>query len=411
MKQYKQHLQAILDRGTLKPAARENMPGTISLFGYQWKHDLKDGFPLLTTKKVYWKGVVVELLWFLRGDTNVKWLNDNGVTFWNEDAYAYYVKQMKTKPNGYMDFNSFEMILKSDKILPELTTYEGKKFTLGDCGYQYGKVWRDWNDFNSYNERPVIRVGKNMTKEEIEKFQEEWLEFHENQKAPLITVNDFKYEYPFKHIDQIKNLIEGLKNSPESRRHILTSIDPAHDNDLALYWCHALTQFNCRPIPWEIKLEMAKKHPNVDMENLAITEAASGNPDFGPIPQYYLDCQMYQRSADMFLGVPLNIASYALLTHILAKICNMVPGEMTYSYGDSHIYENHLEQVKEQLSREERELPKLLFKDEFHYICDSDLSQADPLTIINELKIDWFTLENYNPHPKIEGELSTGIKK
>lgn len=363
MKQYKQHLQAILDKGTLKPAARENMPGTISLFGYQWKHNLTDGFPLLTTKKVYWKGIIVELLWFLKGDTNVKWLNDNGVTFWNEDAYAYYVKKMKTRPNGYMNFESFEMILKSDIPLPELTTHEGEKFTLGDCGEQYGALWRRFNG-NSYNG-------------EVE-------------------------------IDQLKDLLYGLKNNPAGRRHIITAWNPATLDDMALNACHAMVQFNCRPIPWEEKLEMAKRNPNVEMENLAITEAAAGHPHYG-IPQYYLDCQMYQRSADMFLGVPLNVASYALLTEIVAKLVGMVPGEMIYTYGDSHIYENHIEQVKEQLSREERPLPKI--KIELNNDINSFLDKLNTEDFVQSLIKEKIQLIDYNPHPPIKGELSTGIKK
>lgn len=378
MKQYKEHLQAILNKGTFKPAARENMPGTISLFGYQWKHDLSEGFPLITTKKVYWKGIVVELLWFLKGDTNVKWLNDNGVTFWNEDAYAYYVKKMKTRPNGYMDFQSFEMILKHDKILPQLTTYEREKFTLGDCGNQYGKLWRDW-------------------------------------------VGSFGYNKGNRKIDQLKDLLYGLKNNPMSRRHIITAWNPATLDDMALNACHAMVQFNCRLLSSyeRIILHNERRYKSEeDSEGFLSIETL----DERNIPKYYLDCQMYQRSADMFLGVPLNIASYALLTHILAKICNMIPGEITYTYGDSHIYENHLEQVKEQLNREERELPKLNINTEFwgtesgecgigSLSIDSFLEGLKREDFLQCLIKEDIQLSNYNPHPPIKGELSTGIKK
>ncbi|CAM6002680.1 unnamed protein product, partial [Sphagnum balticum] len=211
MKQYLELLQTIKDKGTYKPAARENMPGTQSLFGYQFRHDLQDGFPLLTTKKMYWKGIVVELLWFLRGDTNIKFLVDNGVNIWNEDAYQYYLKTHKRIINSLPTNDPFVLLCNKpisfdefidyvkNKDLKDLKTFE--KFTnysYGDCGYQYGKVWRDW-----------------QTDTNVEQ-----------------------------NVDQIRNVLNSLKNNPESRRHIITAVDPAHDTELALYWCHAMFQFN-----------------------------------------------------------------------------------------------------------------------------------------------------------------------
>jgi thymidylate synthase len=176
---------------------------------------------------------------------------------------------------------------------------------------------------------------------------------------------------------------------------------------MALNACHAMVQFNCRPIPWEEKLEMAKRHPNVDMENLAITEAAAGNPNFGPVPQYYLDCQMYQRSADVFLGVPLNIASYALLTNIIAKMCNMIPGDYIHTFGDVHLYDNHIQQINLQLSREPFDLPTLKLKNDIDWL---NLTIDDVVAIAKSATLtDFASLENYKHHDKIIGELSTGL--
>lgn len=372
MEQYLNLLQEILNKGTRKPAARENMPGTTSLFGYQLRHDLSKGFPLLTTKKMSFKNLVVELLWFLRGDVNIKFLIENNCNWWNEDAYNYYVKKCKeynTPP--IFDFENFIKTLRSNDTFNDPDLCRVDSYKLGDCGYQYGRVWRKWEKY----------------------FDEDG--FVDNDKC---AATDIVY------IDQIKNVINSLKNTPESRRHIVTAVDPAHDNDLALYWCHSMFQFNCRPIPWETKLELAKSNPNVEMENLAITEAAAGDKRFGNVPQYYLDCHLYQRSADVILGVPYNIASYALLTHIIAKICNMVPGEFIHSFGDVHIYDNHIEAVMEQISRHPDKLPQLDLSNTGFDIYDWEecLFTLQPHHIL---------LNNYSPQSHIKAELSTGMKK
>lgn len=365
MEQYLNLLQEILNKGTRKPAARENMPGTTSLFGYQLRHDLSKGFPLLTTKKMSFKNLVVELLWFLRGDVNIKFLIENNCNWWNEDAYNYYVKKCKeynTPP--IFDFENFVKTLRSNDTFNDPDLCRVDSYKLGDCGYQYGKVWRNWEtDYHVHKERH------------------------------------------YQPLDQIKNVINSLKNTPESRRHIVTAVDPAHDEDLALYWCHSMFQFNCRPIPWETKLELAKNNPNVEMENLAITEAAAGDKRFGNVPQYYLDCHLYQRSADVILGVPYNIASYSLLTHIIARICNMIPGEFIHSFGDVHIYQDHENVVREQLVRSPSKLPTLV-------IGGTDLVwQELESSGLELLTIDMFSLDNYNPQPAIKAKLSTGMKK
>lgn len=366
MKQYLNMIQAIKENGTYKPAARQNMPGTQSLFGHQFRHNLANGFPLLTTKKMFFKGVIIELLWFLNGDTNIKYLVDNGVKIWNEDAYQYYLKIFKEQnhpnnPTGLIGFIASIEVGDIHNWFPNLPNYK-----LGDCGHQYGKVWRDFGSDTS---------GMNFGK----------------------------------GIDQMKNLIEGLRKNPESRRHIITAIDPTHDTDLALYWCHALFQFNCRPLTIDQRLAYAEKHKLVDITDSRydmekdVTETLT---TFGT-PKYYLDCQLFQRSADVFLGVPFNIASYALLIEIIAKMCNMIPGEFIHSFGDVHIYDTHKEAVEEQLKRTPTALPKL----EFAGVDDWTKDLDEVLFQIKHSPVQVFNLLNYNPQESIKAELSTGLEK
>jgi len=386
MKQYHELLTAILEHGHKKEAARENMPGSISLFGHQSRYDLSGGFPILTTKKVFWKGIVGELLWMLSGNTNIKYLVDNGSNFWNEDAYNYYVKIASANGNAQqnpilkkLDDNSYKMflfdefvdIIKNSKIedLPKWSQY-----TLGDCGHQYGKVWRRW----STNQQVVI--GHNGT---------------HNEWGTVI-------------IDQIQNVIKSLKESPESRRHIVTAVDPVNDKDLALYWCHSMFQFNCRKLT---DSERALYYYNNYGETLL--PLRTRDLDFLRIPKYKLDCQLYQRSADVFLGYGFNMSSYSLLTLILCKICNMVPGEFIHTAGDAHIYDNHLDAVNEQLSRDYNKypLPTLKFSDNFNssllkYNQDNNFD-----VFINSLTPADFVLENYQSYPAIKAELSTGLIK
>jgi thymidylate synthase len=203
-----------------------------------------------------------------------------------------------------------------------------------------------------------------------------------------------------KGVDQIKNLIEGLRKNPESRRHIVTAWDPTHDQDLALTWCHALFQFNCRPLSSDQKVAYCEKN-NLNYQTTDF--------DTSIVPKYYLDCQLYQRSADVFLGVPFNIASYALLTEILAKMCNMIPGEFVHTFGDVHIYDNHTEAVEEQLKRTPTALPKLKLSSDINwgYVIENPVHSIDEL--FKGLKFEDFVLENYTPQESIKAELSTGL--
>lgn len=404
MKQYQKMLEDIKLKGTLKPAARANMPGTISLFGYQFRHNLADGFPALTTKKLYWKGVVVELLWFLRGDTNIKFLDDFGVRkMWHQDAYNYYkkianvndteahqimqrvsiAKNTRTPNEEDIDFWSmftFEEFCRKIKETPKEELPKYHNYTLGDCGYQYGKIWRNWETIDYWANGSKTMPFKNKT-------------------------------------DQISTIIKGLKETPEGRRHILTAIDPAHDTNLALYWCHALAQWNCRPLTISERLDYFEKLSGdsyidykTDSEHMTDDELNNAMTADG-IPKYYLDCQMYQRSADVFLGVPLNIASYALLTHIFAKITNMIPGEMIYTYGDVHIYEDHIDAVNLQLTREPKVLPKLNINKGAIEIVDWNKTDFDVLVknLITHYQ-ETFVLEDYNPDSTISANLSTGLQ-
>ena len=263
MQQYHQLLQHILDHGTQK--GDRTGTGTLSVFGYQMRFDLAKGFPLVTTKKLHLKSIVHELLWFLKGDTNIKYLKENGVSIWDDWA---------------------------DKE--------------GNLGPVYGYQWRSW---------PSPNGGT---------------------------------------VDQITNLIDQIKKNPNSRRLIVSAWNPAQVDQMALPPCHCLFQFY----------------------------VADGK----------LSCQLYQRSADTFLGVPFNIASYALLTMMVAQVCNLQPGEFIHTLGDAHLYNNHLEQANLQLSREPKELPAM----------EINPSVKD----IFGFKFDDFTLKNYEPHPHIKASVA-----
>lgn len=263
MQQYLDLLKKILDDGNEK--SDRTGTGTRSIFGYQMRFDLQKGFPLLTTKKLHLKSIIHELLWFLQGDTNVKYLRDNGVSIWDEWA----------------DEN-------------------------GELGPVYGKQWRSWQTPDG------------------------------------------------RSVDQISNLIDQIKNNPDSRRLIVSAWNVADVDSMALPPCHALFQFY--------------------------------------VNNGELSCQLYQRSADVFLGVPFNIASYALLTMMVAQVCNLKPKDFVHTFGDAHLYSNHIAQAQLQLTREPRPLPQMIINESVKDIFG--------------FKFEDFCLENYNPHPHIKAEVS-----
>ncbi len=273
MRQYLDLVQHVLDNGSQK--GDRTGTGTKSIFGYQMRFDLSEGFPLVTTKKVHLKSIVHELLWFLKGDTNIAYLKENGVKIWDEWA----------------DEN-------------------------GDLGPIYGHQWRNWND---------------------------------------------------EEIDQITELIDTLKNNPNSRRMLVSAWNPSVLPDTSKSFA----------------------------ENVANHKAAL--PPCHTFFQFYvsdgkLSCQLYQRSADVFLGVPFNIASYALFTMMIAQVCDLAPGDFIHTFGDVHIYNNHIEQVELQLTREPHSLPKMILNPEVKNIFD--------------FKFEDFTLTDYDPHPAIKGAVS-----
>lgn len=263
MKQYLDLLSHVMEHGTRKEDRTGT--GTISTFGYQMRFDLSEGFPMMTTKKLHLKSIIHELLWFLRGDTNTKYLNENGVRIWNEWA----------------DEN-------------------------GDLGHIYGYQWRSW-------------------------------------PAP-----------DGKTIDQVSTAVNSIREDPHSRRHIVSAWNVGELDKMALPPCHILFQFY--------------------------------------VAGEKLSCQLYQRSADIFLGVPFNIASYSYLLMMMAQVTGLEPGEFIHTLGDAHIYTNHLEQVRLQLSRDPRPLPTV--------------SLNPGISNIYDFRFEDFSIENYNPHPHIKGEIS-----
>lgn len=287
MKTYLDFLNNILTNGKI----RHNRTGidTISFFGYQMRFNLEEGFPLCTTKKVFYKGVFHELLWFIKGDTNIKYLVDNGVNIWNEWPYEIFKKSSDYKGES---FTEFVQKIREDSAF-------AKKY--GELGPVYGKQWRN-----------------------------------------------------FSGIDQLQNIINEIKTNPNSRRLIVSSWNPAEINQMALPPCHSLYQFY--------------------------------------VNDGKLSCQLYQRSGDAFLGIPFNIASYSLLVHIIADICNLKVGDFVHTIGDAHIYVNHLDQVKLQLSRKPKKLPKLIIKN--HHKNIEDYCYDD------------FEIVDYDPEPAIKAEVA-----
>lgn len=291
MKQYLNLLKEVLENGIEKPAARKGMPKTWELFGRTMVFDLQEGFPILTTKKVSFKNIATELAWFLSGKTNIKFLIDNGCNIWNKDAYRFYESL-----GGMLDYDTWlEKVKNEESMLDEIPGVPEHLWKYGDCGDIYGYQWRNLSE-----------------------------------------------------MDQLRTLICGLKNRPNSRYHILSSWNPESFYEhmagvrayiSALPACHVYAQFNVR--------------------------------------DGYLDCNIIQRSCDMFLGVPYNVASYALLVHYLCMFTGsetaepLKPGILTWFGNSVHIYENHIEQVREQLEREPGTLPKLFVKKVEHTITQT----------------------------------------
>jgi len=320
-KRYQELLQDILDNG-IEKKDRTNT-GTISIFGRQIRHKMSDGFPLLTSKKMFFKGIVTELLWFLRGDTNIKFLIDNGCHIWDGDAYKNYLKlTVDTEP------------LSQEKFINKIKQNEWEfAKTWGDLGPIYGKQWRSWI---MYENGITLYPNGAMS---------------DPQKTKLV-----------RQIDQIQNLINDLKTNPDSRRLMVNAWNVGELDQMVLPPCHF--SFQCY------------SHEKEDKR--------------------YLSLAWNQRSVDVGLGLPFNIASYALLLEIIAKEVNMVPDELIGNLGDTHLYLNHIELIKEQLNREPFELPKLCL----------DYREGEYNKDLTDFTPDDFILFNYQSHPSIKLPLS-----
>jgi thymidylate synthase len=357
MKQYLDLLQNIIDNGVEKESGRANMPNTIGISHGVIKMNLADGFPLLTTKKMAWKTIIHELLWFLRGETNIKYLVDNNVHIWDGDAYRWYQKHFD-KP-GMKTYTMDEFI---EKIKEGNLTVYTKDI--------------DWND-------PVVLSST-------------WVGY---QLGDLGKV----YGYQWRNqngVDQVKNVIDGLKDNPYSRYHIINAWNAADFKKMALPPCHLLYQFIVRPLTLDRRHNIYRERNNGMMINFDSIETIKKILDECEIPKFYLDLNMYQRSCDTILGVPFNIASMSLLLMIVAQVSNMIPGISTWIGGDTHLYVDHVEKAKEQIQREPLPLPELKINKELKTLDD-----------ILSLTIQDFELIGYESHEKIIAELHTGYKK
>lgn len=314
MKQYLEMMQNILDEGHVK--GDRTGTGTLSVFGRQMRFDLRKGFPLITTKKLHLRSIIHELLWFLSGDTNTKYLEDNGVTIWRE----------------WQDEN-------------------------GNLGPLYGAQWRRWKD---------VKLVPKKNAALLEKLQDAGYADYGDADDGSQT---FDARVLLKEHDQISKVVDQLRNDPDSRRIIVSAWNVGELDQMALAPCHAFFQFYTRELSIDERLDWFEKNlPDQFNDSRFSNEAVADDAVFHvemdalEIPRRVLSCQLYQRSADMFLGVPFNIASYALLIHMVAQQVNMLPGDFVWSGGDVHLYSNHLEQAKLQLTREPLPLPKLVIK-------------------------------------------------
>jgi len=433
-KQYVDLLQDILEVGVVKKDRTGT--GTKSVFGRTIRHNMADGFPLLTTKKMPWKVIVTELIWFLRGDTNIKYLVENGCNIWNGDAYKAYTRYHNNHPTIHS--NRFD-ILSMKEFVEKIKTDDKFAEEWGELGPIYGKQWRHWE----YGDYKSFKTGETYSS------------------------GEFKYDFKKPHIDQIAELIHNLKNNPDSRRLMVNAWNVGELNQMTLPPCHYGFQCYTRELSLEERVEIwdSRYLHQVSPEN------SMDNIDLSSVPERELSLSWNQRSVDTFLGLPFNIASYGLLLEILAKEVNMIPGELIGNLGDTHLYLNHIDQAREQIgselsdnqlniilkelspetygeyvsvqkkklelikeqryeaaaeirdreqvlkvelskltlplkSREPFTLPELIINDEF-WNHDRDTSTLDGVNYwIDNLEIDDFIIEGYKSHDSIKAPLS-----
>ena len=353
---YQALLQDILDNGVEKKDRTGT--GTLSVFGRQIRHKMSEGFPLLTTKKMAWNVMVAELLWFLRGDTNIKFLLDYDCHIWDGDAYKNYAAKTSMDVGGQLTKEEFIKQIKTDEEF-------AKKW--GDLGPIYGKQWRNWNEFSEPG----------------------W--------------DSFK-------IDQIQNLINELKTNPDSRRLMVSAWNVGQLDEMVLPPCHYGFQVYTRELSIGERLDLASKTYYVGFEPFDFVEVTHQEIDkLYPVPKRAISLMWNQRSVDTFLGLPFNIASYGLLLEIIAKEVNMVPDELIGNLGDVHLYSNHIEQAKEQIWRTAYELPKVEITERNWYQHQLVKEHLGPKTFSEKIlsyRPDCFELIGYESHPKIKAPLS-----
>ena len=361
-KQYTDLLLDILHNGQAK--GDRTGTGTISVFGRQIRHDMKDGFPLLTTKKMPFKTIVTELLWFLNGDTNIKFLVDNGCNIWNGDAYKNYV----TKFKEYWSGKGYD-VPTMETFVDRIKNQQGFSEENGQLGPIYGAQWRSW------------RVGKGI---------ETTLKTEDGESI---------YEAGSMYIDQIANLIKDLKTNPDSRRLMVSAWNVGELENMVLPPCHYGFQMYTRELDDETRYNIwFNNNYETGMERYFNPNDLPDydNTYYEPTPKRAISLMWNQRSVDTFLGLPFNIASYALLLEIIAREVNMVPDQLIGNLGDVHLYSNHIEQAKEQIARKGLDLPSVTINKVI-----KDENDSLPLYDITD-----FTLNDYKSHETIKAALS-----
>jgi thymidylate synthase len=372
-KHYQALLQDILDNGAIK--SDRTGTGTISVFGRQIRHKMSDGFPLLTTKKMAWKSIVAELLWFLRGDTNIKFLLDYDCHIWDGDAYKGYEVQCVTHSVDPMSKEQFISAIKlgnnkQPHFIPDLTGYK-----LGDLGPIYGKQWRRWQG---------------------------WMDMNGNEKGSL-------------WYDQILRLVHDLKTNPDSRRLMVSAWNVAELDQMVLPPCHYGFQVYTRKLSGEEMWDLLKKKVGEERFKLMVEDIAPFGGGLSEelqaynIPKRTISLMWNQRSVDTFLGLPFNIASYGLLLEILAREVNMIPDELIGNLGDVHLYSNHIEQAKMQILRKPFSLPRVNITERNWYQHELVKERLGPKTfkdIILSYRPDCFELIGYESQSGIKAPLS-----
>ncbi len=361
-RQYKELLDYILHFGVEKKDRTGT--GTKSIFGWQIRHNMKEGFPLLTTKKMAWKSIVTELLWFLRGDTNIKYLVDNDCHIWDGDAYERF-----TDEGGE---------LTKEEFINKIKTDERWEKAWGDLGPIYGKQWRNWEFVFDWKS---VAAGMPIA----------W---------DIDSIENEKYG-----IDQISNLISELKTNPDSRRLMVNAWNVGELDQMVLPPCHYGFQVYTRELSLEERVKILHERHGDKGHHIVNGFNVLEELD---IPTRAISLMWNQRSVDTFLGLPFNIASYGLLLEIIAKQVNMVPEELIGNLGDTHLYLNHIDQAREQITRTPYELPTLKFTSWANDMVVRDDRSLD--WIIKEVDATstkhWFQLENYQSHPGIKAPLS-----